>query len=98
MALTESQNIPNKPEKVEPWTFKRLVSFGAIKDISKIFTTPFEILLGFLILVFGINELISDGISLLFWILIMVIIGIVIFERHKDIFINETNKKQLKKK
>lgn len=98
MAITNQQNIPSKQEKSEPWEFKRLLSFGIGKDITKLFVSPFEILLGYLIFIFGISELISNTVSLLFWILIIAILGIVIFERHKDFFLDKPIKKQLKKK
>lgn len=88
MALTEQQNIPEKPRVSEPWTFKRLFSLGAVTTITKTFTNPFDILLGFLILTSGIIEIIGQHISWLLFALNILILLAALFERHANLLSN----------
>ena len=63
MALTQDQNIPERPKISEPWTVKRLFSSPVIGTIAKAFVNPFHILLGFAVLIMGIVELSGGDIS-----------------------------------
>lgn len=83
MALTEKQDIPNKPEVREPWTFKRLFPFsGAVSSIAKAFGNPFDVLLGYLVFIIGIAELIGRRVSWFFLALTVLILVADVFERH----------------
>lgn len=97
MALTNQQNIPNKPAPQEPWTIKSLLNSGIQTTLSKAFVNPFDILLGYLILTFGITEILNDTVSLLFWVLTIAILGASIFERNKELFFEIKQKEKPKK-
>lgn len=88
MALTADQDIPNKPEVREPWSFRRLFSFGAANTLAKVFTNPFDILLGFLVLIVGITELLGRRISWPMWVFIILILLCNLLERHSSIIFN----------
>jgi len=82
MGLAANQEIPNKPVPQEPWTFRRLFPFGgAISTLSKVFTSPLEILLGFAILILGLVALFGRPTPILFYILTFILLLCVIFER-----------------
>ena len=86
MALTAQQNIPEKPKISEPWTFRRLFPFAAMAStLSKVFINPFDILLGFIILVIGLVELMGKDVSWGFYILAVLILLAALFERHVDL-------------
>jgi len=84
MPLTSEQNIPDKPkEKSEPWTFRRLFPFSsAITTLSKAFASPFDILLGYLMIVLSIAELIGRNVSWTMWILTALIFFAVVAEHY----------------
>ncbi|KKT20016.1 MAG: hypothetical protein UW07_C0044G0014 [Candidatus Nomurabacteria bacterium GW2011_GWF2_43_8] len=89
MALTAQQDIPNKPEVKEPWTFRRLFPFaGAVSAITKVFVNPLDILLGFIILVIGLVELFGRHVSWGFYILAILILVSALFERHVNLFLD----------
>lgn len=89
MGLTNQQDIPNKAVAPEPWTRKLSLPFiGAITSLSKVFINPIDVLLGYLVFIFGITEILDRQVSIFFWILIILILAIVVFERNKDIFLN----------
>jgi len=69
MALTAQQSIPERPKvESEPWTIRRLFPFANIvSTLSKVFVNPFDILLGYMVVVAGIGELIGREPSGLFW-------------------------------
>jgi hypothetical protein len=68
MALTNQQDIPNKPTVSEPWTFKKLLSFNAaVTNLSKVFVNPLEVLLGFVVLVIGLAILFGRTVPVLFY-------------------------------
>jgi len=83
MALTSQQDIPEKPKPSEPWTFRRLFPLsGAVTTLAKVFVNPFDVMLGYLILLIGIAELINRDVSPYFYILTGLIILVDVFERH----------------
>lgn len=100
MALTANQDIPKKQEVKESWTVRSLFPFSGIaKSLTKSFHNPFDVLLGYLVLILGISELIGRDISLFFWILTISILVADIFERRSGILTNskEVNNKKDKK-
>ena len=98
MALTNQQDIPNKPEVREPWTFKRLFPFsGAVTSFAKVFVNPFDVLLGYLVFVLGIAELLGRHTSWFFWALTVLILIADIIERRTGI-LSDTKKEEKPKK
>lgn len=97
MALTQNQNLPNKPENAQEWTFKKLFGGGAVSAVSKVFTNPFDVLLGYLILVVGVAELIGRHISWYLWVLITLLLFIDLLERRRDTLTHGEPKKGKKK-
>ena len=86
MALTSQQDIPNKPIAQEPWTFKRLFPFaGAVTTLTKVFINPFDVLLGYLVLILGIAELLGRHISWFFWAFTTLILLSDLLERYLGI-------------
>lgn len=85
MAIASEQNIPEKPVASEPWTVKRLFSFGAITTLAKVFVNPFDILLGFIVFFIGLAELLNRHVSLGLYLLAILILAASIFERHPEI-------------
>lgn len=82
MVLTSEQEIKNKPEVKEPWTFKRLFPFGgAVSAITKIFVNPLDVLFGFAVLIIGIIELLGKQVSWGFYILAILILTASFVER-----------------
>lgn len=82
MPLTSEQDIPNKPQASEPWTFKRLFSAPAISVISKAFVNPFDIMMGYLVFIAGAAELINKDVSVGFWLLIILTLTAGLIEKH----------------
>lgn len=83
MALASEQNIPKRPEPTEPWTFKRLFDFGGISTVSKVFTNPLEVLLGWVVFVVGLAVLIGRPAPVVFYILSLCILASVVYERSR---------------
>ena len=95
MALTNQQDIPNKPEIKEPWTIRRLFPFAVIAStISKAFTNPFDILLGFMVFVIGSGELLQRRASWEFYVLAILILLVTLFERHAEILLNKKTEEE----
>lgn len=96
--LTSQQDIPKKPEvQNEPWTFRRLFPFAnTVATLAKVFVNPFDILLGFLVLIIGLVELFGRHISWGFFMLTILILATAIFERHDKL--TETKSKANTKK
>jgi len=92
MGIANQQDIPNKLETREPWTFKRLFSFGAVTTLAKVFVNPFDVLLGFIILVIGLVELLNRHVSWGFYIIAILILIASVFERHIGLFNNNFKK------
>lgn len=86
MALTSQQDIPIKSEtQKEPWTIKRLFPFtSSVAALTKTFVNPFDILLGFMVFVVGLGELLGIRISGMFWLFMVLILGMCAIERVPD--------------
>ena len=82
MALTEQQDIPEKPKVNEPWSFKRLLSFGTITTLAKVFINPFDVLLGYLVFILGIAELLGRSVSSFVWTFAVLVLTADLIERH----------------
>lgn len=86
MALTSHQDIPAKPKANEPWTFRRLFPFaGAATSLTKVFTSPLDVLLGYLVFIIGLAELMGRDVSWFMWVFIILILAADVFERHTGI-------------
>jgi hypothetical protein len=82
MALTEKQEIPIKKEPGEKWTRRLLFPGRAMASaISKVFITPFDFLLGLLVVAIVFVELFSDG-SWMLYIFSTLVLGADVFERY----------------
>ena len=95
MGLAANQEIEKKPEVHEPWSVRRLFPFAAVSSaITKTFTNPFDILLGYLVFILGIVELIGRHVSWVFWGIVVLILIADVAERHIDFLSKkEDNKK-----
>ena len=83
MALTSHQDIPEKPKVAEPWTFRRLFPFsGVATSLTKVFASPLDVLLGYLVFIIGIAELTGRDTSWFLWVLTVLILVSSILERH----------------
>ena len=98
MALTADQDIPNKPEVRESWSFRRLLSFGAANTLVKVFGNPFDVLLGFVVFILGIAELLGRQISWGFWVFAILILLADLLERHIGIFVDTKLEEKQKQK
>ncbi len=94
MALTSHQDIPEKPKVNEPWTFRRLFPLaGVASSLTKSFTSPLDVLLGYLVFVLGLAELLGREVSWFLWVFSILILAANIFERHTGILSdNKTSK------
>lgn len=96
MALTNDQDIPEKPKQIpEPWTFQRLFPLKAtVSALTKSFTTPFDILLVFQILIIGTSELIGRQVSWMLYLLTaLILIADVVERQKKELPLKEKKKK-----
>ena len=82
MGLAQNQEVPNKPEVREPWTIKRLFSFGAVTTLAKVFVNPLDILFGYLVFILGIAELFGRQVSWFIWAFTVMMLIAIVFERH----------------
>lgn len=77
MALTEHQDIPNKPVVNAPWTFRRLLG-GGVTAVStafvKVFASPFEWILAFSVIVIAVGELTNANLSLFFYLFAFILL------------------------
>lgn len=95
MGLTSGQDIPEKKIEHEPWSFKRLFPFiGATTALTKAFTNPFDLLLGYLVFIIGITELIGGQISFDISVITILVLGAAFFERHIDIISKKEPEKE----
>lgn len=87
MALTSQQEFPEKPvEKAEGWTFRKMFPAKAMASLlSKLFVSPYEILLGVVIFIICVTELVGRNASWGIYILAVFLLGASIFERHIDL-------------
>lgn len=86
MGLTGAQDIPIQPQVSTPWTFRHLLSFGGglPKVLGQQFKSPFEWLLGLLVITLALNELLGREASGFFIVLTVSIFSVVCFERCFD--------------
>lgn len=85
MGLTANQNIEKKPEEKSEWTFRRLFPLGAISSLSKVFVNPFDVLLGYLVVVLGIAVLAGRHIEWMFWVLTILILFADLISRRTEV-------------
>lgn len=82
MSITENQDLPSRPEEEKKWTTKKLFPAAAIASvITKVFASPFDILLGFTILILGLIELFGRHASWGFYVLAVLLLFSSIFEK-----------------
>ncbi|MEX2053928.1 MAG: hypothetical protein WD883_00010 [Candidatus Colwellbacteria bacterium] len=81
MALTEQQNIPEKPVKSEPWTFRKLFSSSGADSLVKTFSSPLEVMFGYMVIIIGIAILFGQSVPTLFYGLSFCLLAVVIYER-----------------
>lgn len=97
MGLAHEQEVPKKVEEREPWTFRRLFPFGgAASAVAKTFTNPFDVLLGFLIVVVSVAELSGKHVSWFLWVLTVLILLVDLAERRKVVAPKEKEPKEQK--
>ena len=82
MALTADQDLPTKPQEKAEWTFKRIFSPAALSVLAKVFVNPFDIILGFLVVVISIAEMTDKDLSHFFWVLTAGVLVVSAAERH----------------
>ena len=94
MGLTRDQQIPDKKnEEKSEWSFRRLFPFaGAMTSISKVFVNPFDILLGYLVVILSIAEVLGRHVSWFLWLLTTLIFFADLVERKTGMTI-ETKEK-----
>jgi hypothetical protein len=81
MGLASAQQLPNKETPESKWTFKKLLSPGAVAALTKIFVNPLEVILGYMILISGFSVLIGRNISPYFFVLTIFVLAAVVYER-----------------
>lgn len=85
MGITNNQELAEKKQESQPWTITRLFPFaGVATSLSKVFISPFEILLGYLIIILGIAELLGRKTSPAVWALAVLLLVAAFFERGKE--------------
>ena len=85
MAITNQQDIPERPVVSEPWTFKRLLPLNLVSALSKTFVNSFDVLLGFIVFVFGVAIIFRSPIPTGMWVISILILGADILERQKPL-------------
>lgn len=98
MAIASEQDIPNRPaEQSEQWTFRRLFPFsGAVSSLTKAFANPFDVLLGYMVLVGGAAELIGHPMSWYFWVFAVLILISDLLERRTGFPLQSVTEKEEK--
>jgi|LSQX01.1.fsa_nt_gb hypothetical protein len=82
MALTEKLDIPNRPEERVKWSARFLFPARAMASaLTKVFVTPFDFLLGLLVLAIVVVEVASDG-SWMLYMFSTLVLAADVFERH----------------
>lgn len=85
MGIASKQELPQKQIEKQEWSFKRVFPMAAmVSSFSKTFINPFDVLLGFLVLVIGITEVIGHKVSLMMWVLTISILLADLLERNKE--------------
>lgn len=86
--MAQDLELPTKPREKSPWSMTKLFPFAsAVSTVTKQFTSPFDILLGFSILVAGIIEVTGNHASWLLYVVIILLVIGALFERNVDKFI-----------
>ena len=84
MGIAIEQDTPLKPQEKSTWSRRALFPAKAVASaLGKQFTSPFEILSGFLIVVVSIAELIGRQVSWLFWVLLFFVVSAAFVERNR---------------
>lgn len=97
MPIASQMETSSKKElEREPWTVRRLFPLKVISEVSKYFTNFFDVILGCLVVVIGINELIGRHISYELSFITIAVIGADVFERNRSF--NEARKNERRKK
>lgn len=90
MGMANNQELPIKAVAKEPWTFRRLLPFsGAVSAITKTFTSPIEVIFGFMIAVTGISELIGNRPSWTWYVLVLLVLIVLVSTPYVTSFIND---------
>lgn len=99
MGLANEQRIDKKPEEAaSKWTFKKIFSASPITTLTRNFVDPLEVLLGYLILVLGVAVVCDRHIPVMFYVLTVLMLLVLIFDRHfKEQIINSPIKNPKKK-
>ena len=84
MGIAAEHELPEKPRKEDNWSFRRLFPLGSVvNSFTKSFSNPFDVLLGYLVLVLGIAELLGRKVSWMMWVFAVLILLADLLERHK---------------
>ena len=85
MGLTAKQEFPDKKkESGSEWTIRRLFPFRiAVASLSKTFLNPFDVLLGYLVLILGLSDLLGRPMSLPLFCLTGAVLFADLYERNK---------------
>lgn len=84
MALTTELELPRRTLPSEGWSAKRLFPVKAFTSaFSKVFVTPFDVLLSLLVFAIVIVEVFSDGSWMLYGLTVLVLAADV-FERYHN--------------
>ena len=99
MGIASSQDIPDKKRgESQPWSVTRLFPFSSsVAALTKAFVNPFDVLLGYLVLIVGIAELIGRSVSWVMWLFTSLILLADVFERYKKPTPPETKEVKTKK-
>lgn len=82
MSLTEKQDIPVRKEPKQAWSARLLFPARAMASaLGKVFITPFDFLLGLLVVAIVFVEIFSDG-SWMLYIFSTLVLGADVFERY----------------
>ena len=96
MGIAADHELPNKPQQEEKWSFRRLFPLsGVVNSFTKSFSNPFDVLLGYLVLILGIAEIIGRKVSWMMWVFAVLILLADLLERHK-MELSEPKKKDKK--
>lgn len=82
MGLAQHQEIPKQQVEKEPWSITRLFPIAAVSSVVKVFTSPFDVLLGVALLSIALVELVGRHASWGFYLLTALLIGASFTERY----------------
>ena len=84
--MAREQEFPKEPQDRQSWSRRALFPLAAIgASLSKVFINPFDVLLGFIILVIGLVELFGRHVSWGLYLLAILILIADLLERHVNI-------------